>query len=78
MTASEGSRVGSNLIALFLNPRDYSFICALRKPALLTSFLIIFVPGTESLGSKVEGVAERLVDTAQDICPGYEHLGRMD
>jgi hypothetical protein len=71
---SERSRSGSNLVAVSLNPLDYGFISALRKPALFPSLLIAFIPGAQSLWSKVERVAEGFMDTAQDICPGHEHL----
>jgi hypothetical protein len=64
----------SNLFALPLNPLEYSLESAIGKATILASLLVILVSCTHSLGSKIEGISERFVNTSQYISAGHEDL----
>lgn len=70
----ESNKVGSNLFVFSLDPLNDSFIRALGESTLIARLLVVFVPATQSLRSKVECIPEGLMDATQDVGPRHEYL----
>ena len=57
-----------------INAIENSLVSRIGESGLLPRLLIVLVTRTETLGSKVESIAKRLVD-ACEVFAGHEDLG---
>jgi hypothetical protein len=60
-----------------INTIENSLVSRLGEARLLSGLLVALITVTETLGTEVEGIAERLVDACEVVTAGHEDLGRV-
>ena len=64
----------TNLRVLFYNVVENGSICTLGMTGGFPRFRVILIALSETLGAKVVGISERLVDTLQRLVASHEDL----